>query len=67
MRNETAEREANVFATLLLIPEKCIKEDLASGIDLGDDKAMADLCKKYGVSLTTMALRLSLLKLKYKK
>lgn len=67
MKDPTMEKEANVFAACLLIPEKLIKEDLSKGVDLGDDKAMKDLCKKYGVTLTTMALRLSLLNLKYKK
>lgn len=56
------EREANVFATLLLIPEQCIKEDLRIGVDLGDDKAMKKLCDKYQVTSSTMTLRLSLLK-----
>jgi len=58
------ENEANVFAVCLLIPEKLIMEDLKKGFDLGDDKTMRDLCKKYDVPLNALAFRISLLNLK---
>lgn len=67
MQKKELESEANLFAILLLIPEKFIREDLANGIDLTDDKAIKELCKKYDVSLVTMTKRISLLNLKYKQ
>lgn len=62
--NTAIECEADVFAALLLIPQKLILEDLKNGIDLGSDDDMKKLCKKYGVTGYTMTLRLSLLNLK---
>lgn len=63
-KHRELEREANVFALLLLIPQKFIMEDIKKGIDLGSDEALKALAKKYGVSITAMAARISLLNLK---
>lgn len=56
------EKEASVFAACILIPRDFILQDIRDGFDLGDDNRMKELCKKYGVTATTMTLRLSLLK-----
>lgn len=58
MSKET-EREAHLFAMLLLMPKKFIKEDLEKGVDLGSDNDLKVLAKKYGVSSTAMAVRIS--------
>lgn len=54
------EREANLFAMLLLMPKKFIKEDLDnSKIDLGDDEWLKGMAKKYGVTKTAMTVRIA--------
>lgn len=58
-QNEDAEKEATLFAMLLLMPKKFIKEDIENGFDLGDDAAMKSLSKKYQVSITALCVRIS--------
>lgn len=60
MENKIYEKEANLFACLLLMPKEMIKKDVENGLDLGDDKALKGLAKKYQVPLNAMVYRLSL-------
>lgn len=52
------EKEANIFAMLLLMPSQFIKEDMKSGIDLGSDTALDELAKKYDVPKIAIAARI---------
>jgi Zn-dependent peptidase ImmA (M78 family) len=65
--NDNTELEANTFAVLLLIPEFLLLPELKKGLDLSSDDDIKFLCKKFGVSLTAMTYRLSLLHKKYPK
>lgn len=59
--NTVEENEANYFAMSLLMPESFLRKDIAEmggSIDIGDDVACAALAKKYGVSVSMMAMRL---------
>jgi Zn-dependent peptidase ImmA (M78 family) len=62
------EQEANLFACLLLMPSKFIKQDIDEmEIDLGGVKKSGEdelmkLCKKYGVSLTALTYRIAYFK-----
>ena len=54
------EAEANRFAMELLMPVAWIKKDLESiEFDMADDKQLKALAKRYGVSMTAMAIRLT--------
>jgi len=53
------ENEATIFAMLLLMPSKFIKEDLKDGMEINDDDRLKALCKKYDVSLTAMCMRIA--------
>lgn len=53
------EEEANLFAMLLLMPEKFVAEDVKNGIDLGNDEYINRLAKKYQVTKTMAALRIA--------
>lgn len=53
------EKEATIFAMLLLMPSKFIKEDFKDGMDINDDARLKMLCKKYEVSLTAMCMRIA--------
>lgn len=57
----TEEREANLFAAELLMPELFLREDLAaiSGLDLVDDVFIKQLARKYKVSFQAMLFRLT--------
>lgn len=59
------EREANLFATELLIPIQFIKSDIASRetVDLEDQATLRDIAAHYGVSTQSLAFRLAYLKL----
>lgn len=52
--------EANAFAMELLMPELFVRLDLekAGGIDIDDQRALSRLARRYGVSITVMAVRL---------
>lgn len=57
------EIEANRFAAELLMPQPFLEKDLAAmgEIFADDEKAVAQLAKRYGVSSQAMAIRLSTL------
>jgi Zn-dependent peptidase ImmA (M78 family) len=58
------EREANLFAAELLMPAKFLREDL-EGLELdllGNNTFLADLAKKYSVSLQALTFRLTYLR-----
>ncbi len=70
MRSEKAgagtdehEIEANRFAAELLMPGQFLQKDLAAlgEINADDEKVVAELAKRYGVSSQAMAIRLSTL------
>lgn len=69
----TLEAEANIFATLLLVPEQFLIPKLHKGMDLGGKKDKSDqedivaLAKEFQVPLPVMVLRLQLLNKKYPK
>jgi Zn-dependent peptidase ImmA (M78 family) len=54
------EREANYFARCLLMPRRFVLADLKAtgGVDLCEDDQVKQLAKKYGVSVSLMALRI---------
>lgn len=62
MSGRTAEmnRDANIFAMELLMPEHMLRRDIEriGGIDFEDETAVKRLAKKYRVSLTVMAVRI---------
>lgn len=63
MNNKKMEREANLFAMLLLMPKQLlIKEIKAMNLDLSSDEGLIMLAKKFDVPLTAMAVRIGLLK-----
>ena len=57
---DEAEREANLFAASLLMPEPFLKVDLLGTkfLDLLDDSDLLDLARKYGVSTQALVNRL---------
>jgi len=57
---DEAEREANLFAATLLMPETFLNADLAGleFFDLLDDSVLLDLARKYGVSTQALVNRL---------
>lgn len=62
--NPEIEKDANVFALLLLMPKDSIEKDLsATQFDLTDDTPLKNLCKKYQVTMTAFSYRIQLLKL----
>lgn len=59
------EREANYFALALLMPREMFKAELAkTKMDLVSDDPINELAKRFGVSTTAVAVRMSMLKLK---
>jgi Zn-dependent peptidase ImmA (M78 family) len=59
--NDRENREANLFAMCLLMPEKLVRSevDKSGGIDLCDDEPIRELAKKFGVSISLMTIRLA--------
>ena len=57
------EKEANIFAMQLLIPEQWIRRDAPDNLDIESDPRIVALAKKYGVSQQLMVMRLLELKL----
>ena len=55
--------EANAFALALLLPAEWLRRDIraAGGYDPVDEKATAELARRYGVSPTLMAFRIGML------
>lgn len=60
MKDGLIENEANVFALLLIMPDKFFKADMAKEIDMFDDKAIKIICEKYQVSIGMLIQRISL-------
>lgn len=65
--NKDLEKEANVFALLLLMPKQILLQEIESAkLDMGGgkvaDKKYKALLEKFGVSSTALAARLSLMK-----
>lgn len=60
MSRDDMEREANYFARCLLVPKSFLMADFKAcgGIDVCDDDQARMLAKKYGVSITVMAIRI---------
>jgi Zn-dependent peptidase ImmA (M78 family) len=60
---DDAEKEANLFAAELLMPEIFLRQDLAEhkALDLYDDNLIPDLAGKYGVSVQALMFRLQYL------
>lgn len=63
--DKTLEAEANYFAMCLLMPSHLVKKEVAK-VQLTDDEAIKTLAKKFDVSITAMAIRLSQLKIHVK-
>jgi Zn-dependent peptidase ImmA (M78 family) len=57
---DAEDTEADYFATELLMPREWLIKDVRAmgGIDLTEDREVAQLAKKYGVSISMMAVRL---------
>ena len=60
---DDAEKEANLFAAELLMPEEFLRRDLAtrSTLDLYDEEFLPELARKYGVSVQALTFRLQYL------
>lgn len=60
---DDAEKEANLFAAELLMPEPFLRADLAGQgpLDLYDDDFIPELARKYGVSVQALTFRLQYL------
>jgi Zn-dependent peptidase ImmA (M78 family) len=58
--SDEQEREANIFAMCLLMPEDFIRRDMdgVKEIDLIEDKRIKALAKRYGVTEQMMVMRL---------
>jgi Zn-dependent peptidase ImmA (M78 family) len=57
------EKEANLFAAELLLPERFLVGDIAKldGLDLSNDKVIAELAERYSVSAQAFGYRLAYL------
>lgn len=59
-RDEMNEAEANYFAMCLLLPKELVLEYVAANpLDLADDQALRSFARKFGVTETLAAKRLS--------
>lgn len=58
------EKEANLFAAELLMPEKLLEKDLAEigEVDLEDQRSIRELAQRYRVSCQAMSIRLGYLR-----
>lgn len=57
--NSLMEKEANLFAMELLMPEKFLREDIGpDGVDVFDDATINQLARKYKVPASVMTARL---------
>ena len=60
MGTDDNEREANLFAAELLMPQKFLERDLQNfNSDLMDEDALSELAKKYQVSVQALTFRLA--------
>ncbi len=64
MTSPQIEREANLFAMLLLMPKEFIKKDIETEWDIFDDKIIKILADKYQVPVTALVVRINLFKTK---
>lgn len=57
---EREDREANLFAMALLMPEAWVRREVQKRgpLDLCDDKKMEELAQVFGVPQTLMAIRI---------
>jgi len=57
---EREDREANLFAMCLLMPEAWVRREIEKmgGLDISDDKQLRVLAKKFQVGETLMAIRI---------
>ena len=62
--SDVEENEANYFAMCLLMPESFVRAEVAKmgGFDIENDRDMAKLARKFGVSSTLMATRIGQLR-----
>jgi Zn-dependent peptidase ImmA (M78 family) len=60
---DVEEKEANLFAAELLMPASFLQEDVKQigVVDLDDERALAKLARRYGVSTQAMTFRLAYL------
>lgn len=60
---ETEDREANLFAMYLLMPEEFVRDEIGKikNFNIMDDKHVADLARKFKVSVPMMAYRLGMI------
>ena len=59
---EEQEREANLFAMYLLMPEEMVRKQvkkLGGSLDINDDKNIKTLARKFAVSEQLMTLRIA--------
>jgi Zn-dependent peptidase ImmA (M78 family) len=61
--SDDAEKEANLFAAELLMPERFLRNDLVGheSLDLYEDDLIPELATKYGVSVQALMFRLQYL------
>ena len=58
--SDRQEIQANMFAAELLMPKAWLRRDIDDqGFDFGDDDALGELARRYGVSQSAMAFRLA--------
>lgn len=62
--NEVEDTEANYFAMCLLMPAEVVKKEVRAmgGVDLANDDNLRALARRFGVSMTAMAMRIAQLK-----
>jgi Zn-dependent peptidase ImmA (M78 family) len=58
MAIDPEEVAANAFAAELLMPENEVREAVAGGLDISDDRALRDLAAQFGVSQQAFMFRL---------
>jgi Zn-dependent peptidase ImmA (M78 family) len=60
-QDSNIEREANLFAMALLMPEKWVRADVKKmgGVDIADGAEIEKLAKKYKVDATLMTMRIA--------
>jgi len=57
--SQVEERQANQFAAALLMPATWVRREFAKHpFDFGDDEALTEMCRKFGVSSQAMVYRL---------
>lgn len=70
MNDNDLEREANVFALFLLMPQDLLVQEihkLEGTLDWTDGKGLKKLCETFGVTQTALVVRMGLLPMSAKK